>query len=91
LRLGPTVYKVCSFRLKDSSVTSVTLQSAIFVGGRIPPLRLGNAGHNTADGPEGGTVSRGLTNLVGPIAVLCGLPTRDGIGPDQLKHTDREK
>jgi hypothetical protein len=91
LRLGPTVYKVWSFRLMDSSVTSVTLQSAILGGGRIPPLWLGDAGHNTADGPEGRTVSRGSTNLVGPIAGFCGLPTRDGIGPDQLKRTDPEK
>jgi hypothetical protein len=37
LRLGPTVYEVCSFRLKKSSVTSVTVQKAFLVGGGIPP------------------------------------------------------
>jgi hypothetical protein len=36
-------------------------------------------------------VSRGATNLVGLIAGLWGLPTREGIEPDQLQRTDREK
>jgi hypothetical protein len=35
--LGPTVYGECSFRLKDSSVTSVTVEWAFFGGGSIPP------------------------------------------------------
>jgi hypothetical protein len=37
LRLGSTVYELCSFRLKDSSVTSVTVKMAFFSGGSIPP------------------------------------------------------
>jgi hypothetical protein len=44
LRLGPTVYDLCSFRLKDSSVTSVTLQRAFLLGGSIPPRRIGDGG-----------------------------------------------
>jgi hypothetical protein len=44
LRLGPTVYELCSSRLKDSSVTSVTVQRAFFEGGGVPPRRLGDGG-----------------------------------------------
>jgi hypothetical protein len=36
-------------------------------------------------------VSRGATNLVGQTAALCGPPTLQGIGPDQLPRTDRTK
>jgi hypothetical protein len=37
-RLGPTVYELCSFRLNESSVTSVTVQKAFpAVGGILPP------------------------------------------------------
>jgi hypothetical protein len=40
-RLGPTVYKVCSFRLEDSSFTSVTVQRR-FSGAEVyRPRRLG--------------------------------------------------
>jgi hypothetical protein len=55
------------------------------------PVGSGTAGHETAAVPEGGTVSRVSTNLVGPIGGLCGLPTREGIGPDQLQRTESEK
>jgi hypothetical protein len=55
------------------------------------PVGLGTVGNVTASGSVGGTVSRGATNLVGPIAGLCGLITVEGIGPDQLQLTDREK
>jgi hypothetical protein len=37
LPLGPTVYDIYSFRLKDSSVTSVTVQRAFLRGDIIPP------------------------------------------------------
>jgi hypothetical protein len=47
--------------------------------------------HHTEAAPGGGTVSRGATNLVRPTAGLCGLPKRQGIGPDHLQRTDREK
>jgi hypothetical protein len=90
-QLGPTVYEVCSFSLEDSSVTSVTVQTA-FLGYRsIPYRRLGDAVHDIADVPDGGTVHRGSRDIAGPTARLCGLPKRDGIGPDQLQRTDREK
>jgi hypothetical protein len=163
-RLGPKIYEVKSFRRKDFSVTSVTVQCAFIVGGGIPPRRLGDgvsrhlsrprerngvprlyepsrtdwwalppsytanhrAGSTTThrpkkltrtatvqralvgsvvfrprrlgeDGarhrsrPRGGTGYRGATNQVGLTAGLCGLPRRQGIGPDQLKRTDRKK
>jgi hypothetical protein len=65
---------------------------AFYAGGCIPPPSArGMAGHDNLDAPEGGSVSRGATNLVGPTAGLCGLPTRQDTGPDQLKLTDREK
>jgi hypothetical protein len=35
-------------------------------------------------------VSLGPTNLVAPTAELCGLPTMQGIGPDQLQLTERK-
>jgi hypothetical protein len=44
---GPTLYEVCSFRLKDSSVTSLMVQKAFLGGGVIPIL--------TARGRRGGT------------------------------------
>jgi hypothetical protein len=91
MRLEPTVYEVCSFRLEGSSVTSVTVQGAFNGGVGIPPRQPGTAGNDTASAPEGGTVYRGATNLVGLTAGLCGLPTREGIVPDQLQRTDREK
>jgi hypothetical protein len=50
----------------------------------------GKEGHDNAAAPGGGTVSRGATNQVGETAALCGLPTIQGVGPDQLKRTDRE-
>jgi hypothetical protein len=53
LRLGPTVYKVRSFLLKDSSVTSVTIQMAFLRGGRNPPRRLGDGGAGIRSGPRG--------------------------------------
>jgi hypothetical protein len=90
-RLGPTVYELCSDRLKDSSVTSATVQRAFIVGGGIPPFGSVTAGHDTSATPEVGTMSRGATNLVGLAAGLCGLHTPQGTGPDQLKRTDREK
>jgi hypothetical protein len=52
-RLGPTVYEVCSFRLKNRSVTSVTVQTA-FLGGRsIIPRRLGDGGKRQLSRPRG--------------------------------------
>jgi hypothetical protein len=90
-RLGPTVNELFSFRLKDISVTSVTVQWAYIGAAVYSPVGSGTAGHDTSDAPEGGTGSRGATNVVGPTAKLCGLPTLQGIGPDQLTRTDREK
>jgi hypothetical protein len=46
-RPGPVVYVVCSFLLKDSSVTSVMVQSAFICGGGLPPP--------SARGRRGGT------------------------------------
>jgi hypothetical protein len=48
----------------------------------IAPVFSGTAGHDTAADPGVETLSRGATNLVGPTAELCGIPTRQGIGPD---------
>jgi hypothetical protein len=90
-RMGPTVFEVCSFRLKDSSVTSVTIKIAFLWGIGIPPRRIGVGGAGNPSRPRERTVSRGATNIVGPTAGLCGLPTWQGIGPDQLPRTDREK
>jgi hypothetical protein len=36
-RLGPTVYMVCHFNLKDSTITSMTVQRAFPGGSSIPP------------------------------------------------------
>jgi hypothetical protein len=36
-------------------------------------------------------VSRGVTNIVGPTAGPCGLPTWQGIGLDHLPRTEQEK
>jgi hypothetical protein len=69
----------------------VTVQRAFFLGGGITPRRLGKSCHDNLADPDVGTLSRGATNLVGPTACLCGLSTRQGIVPDQLKLTDREK
>jgi hypothetical protein len=56
----------------------------------FPPVDSGNAGHDNASGPGGGKVSLGATNQVRLTAGLCGLPTSQGIGPDQL-HAPPEK
>jgi hypothetical protein len=54
-RPGPKVYAECPFRIKDSSVTSVTVQKAYFGGGGIPPpSRSGTLGHHTVAAPWGG-------------------------------------
>jgi hypothetical protein len=90
-RLNPTFCDLCSFLLKDCSVTSATVKRAFVRGGGIHPRRLGECGHDTAAAPGGGTVSRGSTNLVGPTTRLCGLSTRQGIGADHLPRTDRDK
>jgi hypothetical protein len=89
-RLGPTVYELCSFRLKDSSVTSAT-EKVRFIGWEryTAPVGSGTTGHDTAAPPGGGTVSRGATNLIGPTAGICGIPTRQGIESDQLTRTGR--
>jgi hypothetical protein len=55
------------------------------------PRFLGDGGNDTAATPGGGRVSRGVTNIIGPTAGHCVLPTRQGIGPDQLPRTAREK
>jgi hypothetical protein len=91
LRLGPTVYELCSFIFKDRSVTSVTLQSVLRGPQYTSPVGSGTAGNDAAAAPEDGTVSRGATKLVRPTAVLFGLPTCQGIWPDELQRTDREK
>jgi hypothetical protein len=91
LRLGPTVYELYSFRLKNSSVTSVTVQSLLSWAAVYHPVGSGTAGHDAEAAPEGGKMSRGATNILGLTAGFCGLPTRQGIGPDQLPRTDREK
>jgi hypothetical protein len=59
------------------------------------PRRLGDCGsrhrsHLGGGGGGGGKVSPGGTNQVGLTAGLFGLPTSQGIGPDQLPHTNRE-
>jgi hypothetical protein len=53
LRLYPTVYELCSFRLKDSSVTSVAVQRAFFRSGVIPPRRIGYDGARRRSRPRG--------------------------------------
>jgi hypothetical protein len=53
LRPGPTVYGECSFRLKDSSVTSVTLQNAYLGGGVIPPPSASGRRGTTLQPPQG--------------------------------------
>jgi hypothetical protein len=82
LRLGPTVYDLSSFCLKNFSVTSVTVQGAFLLGGGIPPVGSGRACLDTLDAPEGRSVSHGATYLVVPSARLCVLPTREDTGPD---------
>jgi hypothetical protein len=90
-RLGPTFYELCSFHLKDRSVTSATVQWAFAGAAVFRPRRLGEGGHDTPAAPGSGTVSRGATTQVGLSAGLCVLPTRQGIGPDQLPRTNRKK
>jgi hypothetical protein len=90
-RMGTRVYELCSFRLMDSSVTLVTLQRAFLLGGRIPPLRLGDGVSRHLCRPRERNCVLHATNIFGLTVGLCGLPTRDGIGPDQLQRTDREK
>jgi hypothetical protein len=73
-RLGPTVYGECSFRLTDSSVISVTVQSAYLGGGSIPlqsardqlPRTEGN-GHSR---PTGGSLAGGSLRLGAPLQQL---------------------
>jgi hypothetical protein len=90
-QLRQTVYVLCSFRLEVSSVTSETVQRAFGGSDCIQPVGSGKAVHDTAAAPRGGTVSRGATNQVGPTAALCGLPTWQGVRPDQIQRTDRDK
>jgi hypothetical protein len=54
----------------------------------IDPVCSGKTVHDNTAAPGGGTVSRGATNIFGLTAGLCGLPTQQGIGPDQLKRTE---
>jgi hypothetical protein len=70
LRLGPTFFELCSFRLKVSSVTSVTIKNSFLGDDGIPPRRLRDGGARQRSRPRGGTVSRGSTNLVGLTAGL---------------------
>jgi hypothetical protein len=51
----------------------VTVQTAFLRGALYRPVGSLTAGHDTAAVPEGGTVARGATNIVGPTAGLCGL------------------
>jgi hypothetical protein len=90
-RLEPTVYELCSFRLKIPQSPQRRYKGRFLGAAVVRPRRLRAAGNDTAAAPVGETVSRGATNLVGPIAGLCGLPTRHGIGPGQLPRTEREK
>jgi hypothetical protein len=52
-RQGPTVYELCSFRLKDSSVTSVTLQRAFAGGAQFRPRGFGDGGARHGSRPRG--------------------------------------
>jgi hypothetical protein len=61
------------------------------MGAVYRPVGSVTAGHGTAAVPDDGTVARSATNIVELTAGLCGLPTGQGIGPDQLPRTDREK
>jgi hypothetical protein len=51
-RLLHKVYVLCSFCLKNCSVTSVTVQRAFLMGGGIPPRRLGNGGSRHLSRPR---------------------------------------
>jgi hypothetical protein len=53
LRLGPTVYDLCSFRLEDSLVTSVTVQMRFTISAVHRPRRLGNGGARNRSRPRG--------------------------------------
>jgi hypothetical protein len=53
-RLRPTVSVVCSFRLKDSSVTTVMLQMAFLGGFGIPPPSARERRGTTPQPPSGG-------------------------------------
>jgi hypothetical protein len=57
-RLGPTVYEVCSFRLKDSSVTTVAVQIAFLRGVILPPSARGRRGSTSQPPPGADSVSR---------------------------------
>jgi hypothetical protein len=52
-RPGPTVFGECSFRLKDSSVTSVTVQCAYLGGFSIPPPSARGRRGGTSQQPPG--------------------------------------
>jgi hypothetical protein len=52
-RQGPTAFELFSFRLRDSSVTSVTVQRAFSLGGRILPRRLGEGRARHRSQPRG--------------------------------------
>jgi hypothetical protein len=90
-RLGPKVYELCSFRLKDSSVTSMTVQRSFIVGGAIPPRRFVDAGERHRHRPRG---RKFFPRCKEPSRSDCGAlrPSyTEGIGPDQLPCTDLEK
>jgi hypothetical protein len=55
-RLGPKVYVLCSFRLKDNSVTSVTIQKTLLGGDSILPRRHGDGGARQRSRPLGRNV-----------------------------------
>jgi hypothetical protein len=52
-RLEPTVYELSTFRLKDFSFTSVTVESAFILCGGITPRRLGDGGSRHLSRPRG--------------------------------------
>jgi hypothetical protein len=88
LRLGPTVYKVGSFRLKASSVTSVTEQSAFVGGGSIPPCRFGESGPRHCRRPWGrNTVPRRNE----PSRSYCGALTPSYTGRHRAGSTTTQR
>jgi hypothetical protein len=91
--LAAGTHGLCSMLLSSKGKLSHLSDGTkcVSVVGDITPHRLGDGGARHHSHPRGGTVSSGASNIVEPTAGLFGLPTRQGIEPDQVAHTDREK
>jgi hypothetical protein len=90
-RLGPTASEACSLLLVDSSVPSATVQIAFDGGGCIPSLSARGGRARQRSRPRG---RKRFPRRNEPKRTDCGalrLPTWQGIGPDQLPRTEREK